>query len=159
MFADSNDNSLVELSDDEGEEKQEAVLSAVYTYHCTMCTFENENETCVQEHMKLPHNHFCSACEYRTWQQQFLDVHKEKHKDYTFFCLYCVYQINSQEALDQHVENEHTCIFCNLKFKNKNVLMQHVLMSHERNTEFEDITREDSLPEPERRFVGNIRFI
>ena len=46
MFADSNENSIVELSDDEGEEKNEAVPSAVYTYHCTMCTFENENETC-----------------------------------------------------------------------------------------------------------------
>ena len=133
MFADLTDNGkdIIDLLDTDDEDHIIKKENPIYVYGCDMCSFETPDSNDLEKHIDIPHTFVCSVCDYQTTKEEFLNIHKEKHKDYTFFCELCVFQANNKVSLDLHVAEEHYCNICELTFPSSSALSRHVVISHE----------------------------
>ena len=98
MFADLTDNGkdIIDLLDTDDEDQIIKKENPIYVYGCDMCSFETPDSNDLEKHIDIPHTFVCSVCDYQTTKEEFLNIHKEKHKDYTFFCELCVIQANNK---------------------------------------------------------------
>ena len=96
------------------------------------------NDHIKQVHQKEFHTHFCTECDWSTYEafklkQHYIVQHTEKHMK----CDHCDRKFSSQTILKQHMRTKHlkknhvSCPECDKNFINKKLLANHCLNEHQ----------------------------